>query len=150
MFAGAAPAAPLSTTPPVLTEVEALVVDRPGWAFATTADTLAVAASAPTIDHLVTRDMRESPSSRRETGFMYSPCPDGPKGQGRQRQRLCQVTCGAALLRQYPVDRRSVGRHSCGVLTAVVRARCLEALDTSASTRLGDDDVTRSAAGVRS
>jgi hypothetical protein len=36
------------------------------------------------------------------------------------------------------------------VLTVVVRARCLEAIDASASTRLDDDDVARSEAGVRS
>jgi len=36
------------------------------------------------------------------------------------------------------------------VLTVVVRARCLEAFDASASARADDDVVARSAAGVRS
>ena len=36
------------------------------------------------------------------------------------------------------------------VLTVVVRAQCPEALDASASTRIDGDDVTRSAAGLRS
>jgi hypothetical protein len=71
----AASPAPLSTTPPVLAELDAPVAERPGCAFAATADTPAVAASAPTIDHLVTREMRERPSSRREAAVIRPTLP---------------------------------------------------------------------------